>query len=89
MNMNFQRPHAFEAKFLSQEQIAAPAGPGKTSNRHRSLAPYAFATLVGCVVGYGLAHSSFTVFLVVAGALLTLAGLATAACIYAQNNSPW
>lgn len=89
MNMNFQRLHAFEAEFLSLGQVAAQGSAGNTAKRRSSLVRYALATLAGCALGYGLMHSSLTTLLVLGGVFLTVAGFATATCIYAQNNSLW
>jgi hypothetical protein len=39
--------------------------------------------------GYLLANASLSILLAIGGAVVVLLGIATAICIYAQNNSPW
>lgn len=79
MNMNFQRPETFQLERLQYD----------TELRKRSSGRLIVWSAVGVAAIFGLAKLSAAILVIVGGIIIAFLGLATAVCIYAQNNNPW
>jgi hypothetical protein len=89
MNMNFQKPQGFELGHppRTPRRVAQKLTLNDFTDRSRPNYFIWLTLLLGG--GYLLANASLSILLAIGGAVVVLLGIATAICIYAQNNSPW
>lgn len=87
MNMNFDRPHGTEVNFWAD--LGASIGPSQTFeiSRPKRLATYLAGSLIIIGAVYGIAHASPSVLVGLGIAVISLLAIATAVCVYAQNNT--
>lgn len=88
MNMSFKSPHGLELKHPPHNVLAPSETALKAKPNRRPIAVKALRwSLAGLALAYLVTHASLGVLLAIGGAGLALLGVATAVCIYEQNNT--
>jgi hypothetical protein len=86
MNMNFHRPQEFDLQFLHDDRTTVLKSQAAKSEVRFIHGKHLRWLFVGLAAAYIVTKATAVTLLIVAGAFLALLGVATAVCIYAQNN---
>ena len=85
MNMNFHRSHGFDLKQTTLRTMETSVDKPKTKSSWK----YAAFSLIVAGVVFLAANAPIRALLLIGGAIVVLAGLATFVCIRAQNETPY
>jgi len=86
MNMNFQKPHRLKQHYLRREDYFSDLQDASNSKLlgYRKLALW---LIIATGLAYLATNATAVILLIIAAVVLVLFCLATAVCIYAQNNT--